>query len=119
MTRHQIAEVEAALRGGLEKSLDYERLRKEQELRFEALKQGVVNYSTLSLQTVSAQNRLTVVDEAQAPKSGKISMKQLILLDLFGAGLGALAYMGLSYLRWSRNVTFGAKDHHAASSGAA
>ena len=119
LTRRQIAEVESALRGGLEKSLDYERLRKEQDLRFEALKQGVVQYSNLSLQTVSVQNRLAVVDEAQIPKTSKVPMKQLLLLDLLGAGFGALAYMGFAYLRWSRNVTFGAKHHNAASPGAA
>ena len=114
LVRRQISEVEGAMQGGMEKSLLYDALRREQELRFEGLKQGVVSYNSLSLQTVSVQNRLSVVDAALVPKKGKISLYQILLLDLVGAGLGAAVYVAQGYLRLSRRYSHAAGDPHAA-----
>lgn len=102
LVRHQIGEVEGALQGGLEGGLAYEQLRREQELRFETLKQGVSYYNTLSLQTVSAQNKISVVDEALAPKGPKISLRQFVILSLLGGLIGAALYMALLYLLWEQ-----------------
>jgi len=80
----QIAAVEQQSRQGLEASTDLEQCRNEVLLQLEALKATTSQAAMLSMQVVSAQNRVKVVDVAQparigSPGAGKLAFLCLLL----------------------------------------
>ena len=87
----QIQNAEHALQTSRETDQEYGRLKRELDLRFEALKQALSQFASLSLQTVSAQNRLNIIDEALPPTASKPALPLLILASAAGAVLSATA----------------------------
>ncbi len=104
--KRQIAEAEQKTQKGREYSTEFERLRNEVTLRLEVLKAAASQAATLSMQVVSAQNRMRVVDSALPPKSGSPGMLKLGLMCGFLtlallAGWAQLEFMSL----WRTAVT--------------
>ncbi len=94
----QIRSAEAALQTSRESDQDYARLKRELDLRFEALKQALSQYAGLRLQTVSPQNRLTVIDEALIPTASKPALPLLIMVSAAGAILSAAGCLLVEFL---------------------
>lgn len=67
----QIKEVENILLGSRMTSFELEKRRNNVMLAFETLKTTATQYATLQIQTVSAQNRMNVVDDARPPLYAK------------------------------------------------
>ena len=64
-------------------TVEVEKRRNAMLLKLETLKVILTRYAELKLQTVSAQNRMVVIDEARPPRSGKPGMLMLTGLCLF------------------------------------
>jgi uncharacterized protein involved in exopolysaccharide biosynthesis len=93
----QIARAEARFQVSREHTTDFETLRSEVALRLEVLKQTASQAAILNLQTVSAQNRVAIIDRAQPPKKGTPGLAQLAagslaLVIVLLAGRVALDY---------------------------
>ena len=86
--QRQIYGAEQDFKVSREMSAEYERLHNEVLIRLDALKTIFSRYAELSLQTVAAQNRMQVVDDAQVPLTGSPGLMMAALLALL-AGLAA------------------------------
>jgi uncharacterized protein involved in exopolysaccharide biosynthesis len=78
----QIAQAEQKAQIGRQYLTEYERLRNEILLRLEVLKTTASQTAVLSLQVVSAQNRVHVVDPAYRAHAGSPSMQTLAIYSL-------------------------------------
>lgn len=101
--QQQIAESEGRLREKRSLSTEYQVLRDELELRREALKTTESEAARLRLGTVSAQSRITVIDDAIPPPSGspgpiRITAASLAIVLLFMVG-----GLFMEYVRRSRD----------------
>ena len=103
----QIHDVERSFQSSKESGLEYDKIKRELEIRFEVLKQAVTQYATLSLQTTSAQNRITVVDLATPPRVAKPAPFMMMLVSAVGAiVLSLLCIFGEFFIR-HRKIMFG------------
>ena len=76
----QVAAVEHKSQTGREMATEFEQRRNEVMLRLEVLKTMSAQAATLSMQVVSAQNRLKVVDTARPPRTGSPGPGKLAFL---------------------------------------
>jgi uncharacterized protein involved in exopolysaccharide biosynthesis len=100
----QIAEDEARFRQSRQTTARYEQLRNEVMLRLEVLKTVGSEAARLRLMTVSAKNRVQVVDAARTPRSSQPGMSKMALSTFAMVFLGLVAWVGIEYgLRMLRN----------------
>ena len=68
---HQISLAESNFQHNRNMTVEMEKLRNNVSLKLKTLETILTRYAELKLQTVSAQNRMVVIDEARPPRSGK------------------------------------------------
>jgi uncharacterized protein involved in exopolysaccharide biosynthesis len=86
-----IAAAEQKAKASLQFSTDLERLKNDVELRLEVLKDTASQSAVLSLQTVSAKNRVNIIDRAIPPRTGSPGILMSGVMSL----LGTLAVVGV------------------------
>lgn len=96
---NQIARAEARFQVSREHTTDFESLRSEVALRLEVLKQTASQAAILNLQTVSAQNRIAIIDRAQTPKKGTPGLTQLAAGSIALVIMLLLGRIALDYAR--------------------
>ena len=74
----QITEAEKNFQTNRNMSVEMEKRRNNVMLKLKSLKAILTDYAKLKLQTVSAQNRMVVIDDARPPRSGKPGKGMLI-----------------------------------------
>lgn len=83
VVNRQIEEVERNFQTGSEQAADLQILSNEVALRLKVLETTASRYSEMVLSTVSAQNRMKVVDEAKPPRFGKPGIGTILAISLF------------------------------------
>ncbi len=78
----QIALAESNFQYNRNMTVDLEKRRNDVTLKLETLKVILTRYAELKLQTVSAQNRMVVIDEARPPRNGKPGIGLLVSICL-------------------------------------
>lgn len=104
VVQRQIAEVERKAQESLRYSTDFERLRNDVAFYLEVLKATASQAAILALQTVSAKNRLVVVDSARPAKRGTPGLMMLIAFSLFVSGLVVGGWFFARYRRAVREA---------------
>jgi hypothetical protein len=110
--KNQISDAEKTFRVGRTASTDLELLRNQVALYLGVLETTASQRAVLILQTVSGQNRLTVVDRAIPPRFGKPGLAMIAAISLFLTVFVLQLWVILEYLRrWYREpvpvLTFG------------
>ncbi len=79
---HQIGLAESNFQYNRNMTVEMEKRRNNVTLKLETLKTILTRYAELKLQTVSAQNRMAVIDDARPPRGGKPGMLMLTSICL-------------------------------------
>ena len=87
----QIDDASRRFARGKELTTTLEILRTDMTIALEKLKTTTVEFARLSLQTVSGQSRMTVIDKAVPPKFGKPGIAVVLIFSV----LGTLAFTGI------------------------
>ena len=82
---------------GREITTNLEVLRTDMQISLEKLKTTTTEFARLSLQTVSGQSRMTVVDKAIEPRFGKPGIAIVTLLSLVAVGAIMGLWLALEY----------------------
>ncbi len=80
---------------------DYEILHNNVEIALDTLKATVTNVAVLQLQTVSAKNRMTVVDDARPPRTGSPGLVMILAGSLFLTGVVLGSVVAYDYYRFA------------------
>jgi hypothetical protein len=94
----QIKRAEQNFQFGREAMADYESQKNEVMLALEALKTVSARFAEMRLSMVSAQNRMTIIDEGLPAKYGTPGLGMSAVLSLFVAVGVVAVWIGFSYL---------------------
>lgn len=93
----QVRGVERKAQLTRELAVEYRRLENEVLFNLEVLKATAAQYVTLSLQTVSAKNRVAVVDQAIAPRRGTPGLSSYLIISVLLATTVVGIWGGMEY----------------------
>ncbi len=101
----QIAIAERSIKISKDAATGFEKLHAEVELSLKILEATATRFAELKLQTVSAQSRMNVVDEARPPLKSRPGMLMTSLVSLFVALGSVLAWYAVEYTARSARLS--------------
>ena len=104
-TLEQITIAERSIKVSKEAATGFEKLHAEVGLSLKILEATATRFAELKLQTVSAQSRMNVVDEARPPLKSRPGMLMTSLVSLFVALGSVLLWYALEYAVRSARLT--------------